>query len=355
MAASISSPFIRRPVATALIAIGFLLVGVVAYFNLPVAALPQVDFPTLQISVGLPGASPETMASNVATPLERQFATVEGLSQMTSVSSLGSTSVTLQFQLNRNIDSAAQDVQAAINAAGGQLPTNLPAPPNIRKVNPADAPIMIIAVRSDSLPIQTVNDYADNILSQQISTIPGVGLVNIAGQQKPAIRIRVDPNKVGALGLQLDNIRTAISNQTINAPKGALNGPSQNLAVYANDQIFDTSVWNNLVIGYNAKSGGAVRIKDIGSAIADVENNQLGAWIYPGKGNRDKAMVGGSGILLIIFKQPGANVIQTVDGIQKALPRLRANIPPSVDIKIVADPGPAGHGGGHAAAAFQPG
>jgi HAE1 family hydrophobic/amphiphilic exporter-1 len=337
MAVSISSPFIRRPVATALIAIGFLLVGVVAYLNLPVAALPQVDFPTLQISVGLPGASPETMASNIATPLERQFATVQGLSQMTSVSSLGSTSVTLQFQLNRNIDSAAQDVQAAINAAGGQLPTNLPAPPNIRKVNPADAPIMIIAVRSDSLPIQTVNDYADNILSQQISTIPGVGLVNIAGQQKPAIRIRVDPNRIGALGLQLDSIRTAISNQTINSPKGALNGPMQNLAVYANDQIFDTSVWNNLVIGYNGKSGGAVRVKDVGSAVADVENNQLGAWIYPGKGNRDKSVVGGQGVLLIIFKQPGANVIQTVDGIKKALPRLRANIPPSVDIKIVAD------------------
>jgi HAE1 family hydrophobic/amphiphilic exporter-1 len=337
MAANLSAPFIRRPVATALIAIGFLLVGIVAYINLPVAALPEVDFPTLQISVGLPGASPETMASNVATPLERQFATVQGLSQMTSVSSLGSTSVTLQFQLNRNIDSAAQDVQAAINAAGGQLPTNLPAPPNIRKVNPADAPIMIISVRSDSLPIQTVNDYADNILSQQLSTIGGVGLVTIGGQQKPAIRIRVDPNKIGALGLQLDNVRTAIANETVNAPKGALTGPRENLAVYANDQIFDTSVWNNLVIGYNSKSGGAVRIKDVGSAIANVENNQLGAWIYPGKGNTDKELVGGQAILLIIYKQPGANVIQTVDAIQKSLPRLRANIPPSIDVRVVAD------------------
>jgi HAE1 family hydrophobic/amphiphilic exporter-1 len=337
MAANLSSPFIRRPVATTLIAIGFLLVGVIAYFNLPVAALPQVDFPTLQISVSLPGASPETMASNVATPLERQFATVQGLSQMTSVSSLGSTNITLQFQLNRNIDAASQDVQSAINAAGGQLPTNLPAPPFIRKVNPADAPIMIIAMRSDSLPIQTVNDYADNILSQHLSTVPGVGQVNIGGQQKPAIRIRIDPNKTGALGLQLDSIRTAIANQTINAPKGAINGPGQNLAVYANDQIFDPSIWKNLVIGYNSKTGGAVRVRDVGSAVADVENNQIGAWMYPGKANTDKSLMGGQAILLIIFKEPGANVIDTVDAIKKTLPSLRANIPPSVDIQVISD------------------
>jgi HAE1 family hydrophobic/amphiphilic exporter-1 len=337
MAANLSSPFIRRPVATTLIAIGFLLVGVIAYLNLPVAALPQVDFPTLQISVSLPGASPETMASNVATPLERQFATVQGLSQMTSVSSLGSTSITLQFQLNRNIDAASQDVQAAINAAGGQLPTNLPAPPYIRKVNPADAPIMIIAMRSDSLPIQTVNDYADNILSPHLSTVPGVGQVNIGGQQKPAIRIRIDPNKTGALGLQFDNIRTAITNQTINAPKGAINGPGQNLAVYANDQIFDPSIWNNLVIGYNSKTGGAFRVKDVGSAVADVENNEIGAWMYPGKGNTDKTLTGGQAILLIIYKQPGANVIDTVDAIKKTLPSLRANIPPAVDIQVISD------------------
>jgi HAE1 family hydrophobic/amphiphilic exporter-1 len=337
MAANLSAPFIRRPVATTLIALGFLLVGVIAYFNLPVAALPQVDFPTLQISVSLPGASPETMASNVATPLERQFATVQGLSQMTSVSSLGSTSITLQFQLNRNIDAASQDVQAAINAAGGQLPTNLPAPPFIRKVNPADAPIMIIAMRSDSLPIQTVNDYADNILSQHLSTVPGVGQVNIGGQQKPAIRIRIDPNKTGALGLQLDNIRTAITNQTINAPKGAINGPGQNLAVYANDQIFDPSIWKNLVIGYNSKTGGAIRIKDVGSAVADVENNEIGAWMYPGKANTDKTLTGGQAILLIIYKEPGANVIDTVDAIKKTLPSLRANIPPSIDVQVISD------------------
>jgi HAE1 family hydrophobic/amphiphilic exporter-1 len=337
MPVSISAPFIRRPVATALIAIAFLLVGIVAYISLPVAALPQVDFPTLQITVSLPGASPETMASNVATPLERQFATVQGLSQMTSVSSLGSTSITLQFQLNRSIDSAAQDVQAAINAAGGQLPTNLPAPPYIRKVNPADAPIMIIAMHSDTLPIQTVNDYADNILSQHLSTVSGVGQVIIGGQQKPAIRIRLDPRKMGALGLQIDNIRTAVTNETVNAPKGAINGPAQNLTVYANDQIFDPSVWNNLVIGYNKVTGAAVQVKNVGSAVADVENNQLGAWMFPGKGNANKSLTGGQSILLIVFKQPGANVIQTVDAIQKTLPGLRGNIPPSIDVNVIAD------------------
>jgi HAE1 family hydrophobic/amphiphilic exporter-1 len=335
--ASVSAPFIRRPVATSLIAIGFLLVGIVAYFNLPVAALPQVDFPTLQISVALPGASPETMASNVATPLERQFATVQGLSQMTSVSSLGSTSIILQFQLTRSIDGAAQDVQAAINAAGGQLPTNLPAPPYIRKVNPADAPIMIISMRSDTLPIQTVNDYADNILSQHLAVVPGVGLINIGGQQKPAIRIRLDPHKLGEYGLQLDNVRAALVNETVNAPKGAINGPRQNLTVYANDQIFDPSIWNDLVIGYNKVTGGAIQVKAVGNAIADVENNQVGAWMFPGKANPDKTLTGGRSILLIIYKQPGANVIQTVDAIEKALPGLRANIPPAIDVQVVAD------------------
>jgi hydrophobe/amphiphile efflux-1 (HAE1) family protein len=337
MAVSISAPFIRRPVATSLIAIAFLLVGIVAYIGLPVAALPQVDFPTLQISVGLPGASPETMASNVATPLERQFASVQGLTQVTSVSSLGSTSITLQFQLSRSIDGAAQDVQAAINAAGGQLPTNLPAPPFIRKVNPADAPIVIIALRSDTLPIQTVNDYADNILSQHLMTVPGVGLVNIGGQQKPAIRIRLDPRKMGEFGLQLDNIRTAVVNETVNAPKGNINGPRQNLTVYANDQVFEPSTWNNLVIGYNHLTGGAIQVKDVGNAVADVENNQIGAWMFPGKANPDKSLTGGRSILLVIYKQPGANVIQTVDAIKKALPALRRNIPPAIDVQIVAD------------------
>ncbi len=323
--------------ATSLIALAFLALGIVAYFLLPVAALPNVDFPTLQVSASLPGASPETMASNVATPLERQFATIQGVSQMTSVSSLGTTSITLQFELSRNIDAASQDVQAAINAASGQLPTNLPAPPNFRKVNPADAPIMIISLTSDTLPIQVVNDYADNILSQQLSQVDGVGLVSIGGQQKPAMRIQLDPHKLAALGLQIDTVRAAITNSTVNAPKGSLNGSRQNRTVYANDQILDATTWNDLVVGYNAARGAPVRIKDIGSAVEGVENNQIGAFAFPGKANTDKTLTGGQSILLIIFKVPGANVIQTVQRIHKALPLLQNNIPPGIAIHIISD------------------
>jgi HAE1 family hydrophobic/amphiphilic exporter-1 len=334
---SISGPFIRRPVATSLVAVAFLLLGIIGYINLPVAALPQVDFPTIQVSVALPGASPETMASNVATPLERQFALIQGLTQMTSVSSLGSSSITLQFDLSRNIDAAAEDVQAAINAAGGQLPTNLPAPPTFRNVNPADAPIMIISMSSNTLPIQTVNDYADNILSQHLSQIQGVGQVSIGGQQKPAIRIRLDPHKMASLGLQLDNIRAAVTNQTINGPKGSINGASRSLTVYANDQIMDPKIWNNLVVGYNRVNGAAIRISDLGGAVADVENNQIGAWSYFGKAAPKGSGSSGRAVLLIIFKSPGANVIKTVDAIEKALPGLQANIPPGIDVKVVAD------------------
>jgi len=334
---SLSTPFIRRPVATSLIALAFLALGIVAYFLLPVAALPNVDFPTLQVSAALPGASPDTMASNVATPLERQFATIQGVSQMTSVSSLGSTSITLQFELSRNIDAASQDVQAAINAASAQLPTDLPSAPTFRKVNPADAPIMIISLTSETLPIQVVNDYADNILSQQLSQVDGVGLVTIGGQQKPAMRIQLDPHKMAALGLQIDTVREAITNSTVNAPKGSLNGSRQNRTVYANDQILDAATWNDLVVGYDAARGAPVRIKDIGSAVQSVENNQIGAFAFPGKANTDKTLTGGQSILLIIFKVPGANVIQTVQRIHKALPLLQNDIPPGIAVHIISD------------------
>jgi HAE1 family hydrophobic/amphiphilic exporter-1 len=332
---NISAPFIRRPVATSLIAAALLVFGLVAFFNLPVAALPEVDFPTIQVSAALPGASPETMASNVATPLERQFSQIAGVSEMTSVSANGTTSITVQFDLSRNIDAAAQDVQSAINAASGQLPTNLPSAPTIRKVNPADSPIMILALRSDSLPIATVDDYADNILSQQISRINGVGLVTIGGQQKPAMRIRIDPGKVANLGLQLDNVRATIAGNTVNAPKGLINGDLKSSTVYANDQIMDVSVWNNLVVGYH--NGASVRVRDLGGAVQSVENDQLGAWVYPGQANKDKTLESGRAILLVIFKQPGANVIQTVNRINKALPGLQADIPPAIGVHVLAD------------------
>jgi HAE1 family hydrophobic/amphiphilic exporter-1 len=216
---NLSSPFIRRPVATTLMAVAFLLIGIVGYVSLPVAALPNVDFPTVQIGTSLPGASPETMASNVATPLERQFSLIPGIVQMTSVSSLGSTSITLQFELGQNMTTDFEQVQAAINAASAQLPANLPAQPTIRQVNPADAPIMLLSLTSDSLPLDQVDNYADIILSQQVSRIDGVGLVTIGGQQKPAVRIQIDPRKVAARGLQIDNVRAQIVAATTNQPK----------------------------------------------------------------------------------------------------------------------------------------
>jgi HAE1 family hydrophobic/amphiphilic exporter-1 len=334
---SLSTPFIQRPVATSLIAIAFLVLGIVAYFFLPVAALPNVDFPTIQVSASLPGASPETMASNVATPLERQFAVIQGVTQMTSQSSLGSTQITLQFDLSRNIDAAGQDVQAAITAASGQLPTNLPAPPNFRKVNPADAPIMVLALNSDTLPIQRVNDVADNILSQQISQIVGVGQVFIAGAQKPATRIRFDPHKVAALGLQLDTIRTAVANTTVNAPKGVFNSAREARTVYANDQILSAPEWNDVIVGYNGARGAPIRIRDIGSATESVENDQIGAFAFPGKANTDKSLAAGQSILLIVFKSPGANVIKTVQAIYKNLDRLQADIPPGISVHVLSD------------------
>jgi HAE1 family hydrophobic/amphiphilic exporter-1 len=332
---SLSAPFIKRPVATSLMAAAFFVLGVVAYFLLPVAALPQVDFPTIQVQANLPGASPETMASNVAQPLERQFSLIAGITQMTSTSQLSQTKVVLQFDLSRNIDSAAQDVLAAINAASGQLPTNLPSAPSIYKANPADTAIITMGVSSDVLPMRTVSDYADNILSQQISRLPGVGQVQILGQQKPAIRVQIDPRKAAAMGLQLETIRTQLAATTANAPKGSLVGPNTTSAVYANDQLTDARTWNNLIVGY--KNGAPIRVRDLGRAIQDVENNQIGAFNFPGKANTDPNAPSGQGLILQVFKQPGANVIQTVAGIKAALPGLQADIPPSIRLSILQD------------------
>jgi HAE1 family hydrophobic/amphiphilic exporter-1 len=332
---SLSSPFIRRPIATSLMAAAIFVFGVVAYLNLPVAALPKVDFPTISVSAALPGASPETMASNVATPLERQFSLIPGVTQMTSNSGNGTTNVTLQFELSRNIDAAAQDVQSAINAASGQLPSILPAAPSIRKVNPADQPIMLIALQSDTLPIPTISDYADNILAQQISRIDGVGQVNIGGQQKPAIRIRIDPRKAAALHLQLDGIRQQIAANTVNAPKGVVTGALKNYAVYANDQVLDVAPWKNLIVGY--RNGAPIRVRDVGDAVRDVENNQLGAWDFPGMANLDPTLKPDRAVLLVINKQPGANVIQTVNRIKAALPALQADIPPAIQMHMLSD------------------
>jgi HAE1 family hydrophobic/amphiphilic exporter-1 len=321
---SISEPFVRRPIATSLLMGGIFLVGLVVFPLLPVAPLPQVDFPTISVSANLPGASPETMASSVATPLETQFAQISGLSQMTSTNALGTTSITLQFDLNRNIDAAAQDVQTGIDAAGGQLPKNLPTPPTYKKVNPADSPILILAVHSDVLPVTTVDDYAENILAQQISQISGVAQVSIGGQQKPAVRVQIDPIKLAALGLQLEDIANVINAATVDAPKGSINGPTRSMTIYDNDQLLKAAPWNDVVVAY--KNGAAVRVRDIGVAVDGPENRLITAW-----------QNGRQGILLLIYKQPGANVIEAVDRVQALLPHALASVPPSIKVDTVAN------------------
>jgi hydrophobic/amphiphilic exporter-1 (mainly G- bacteria), HAE1 family len=321
---SISAPFVRRPIATSLLMGGIFLVGLVVYPLLPVAPLPQVDFPTVSVSASLPGASPETMASSVATPLEYQFAEISGLTQMTSTNVLGSTQITLQFDLNRSIDAAAQDVQTGIDAAGGQLPKNLPTPPTYRKVNPADAPILILAVHSDLLPVTTVDDYAENILAQQISQIPGVAQVSIGGQQKPAVRVQIDPTKLAALGLQMEDVASVITAATVDAPKGSINGPKRALTIYDNDQLLKAAPWNDVVVAY--KNGAPIRIRDIGVAVDGPENTLLTAW-----------QNGHNGILLLVNKQPGANVIDAEQRVETLLPRAMASIPSSIKVDIVAN------------------
>src|SRR4051812_27721830 len=334
---NISAGFINRPIGTSLLAAAIFLIGAAAWPLLPVAPLPQVDFPTIQVQAQLPGASPETMASNIATPLERYFSLIAGLTEMTSTSFFGSGVIVLQFDLNRSIESAAVDVQAAINAAGGQLPQNLPNPPTYRKVNPADRPILIMGVSSETLPLTQVSDFADSIVAQQISQLPGVGQVNIFGQQKPAIRVQVDPGKISGLGLSLEDIRTQIAAATVNTPKGAFDGPKQNITVYDNDQIFSADAWNNVVVAY--RGGAPIRVRDIGVAVDGPENTRLSASAYQGAGgDADTAqLANGRTILLAVFKQPGANVIDTVDGIKKALPRVQQAIPPAVKIGIISD------------------
>jgi HAE1 family hydrophobic/amphiphilic exporter-1 len=321
---NISTPFIRRPIATSLLMLGILLVGLAAYPLLPVAPLPQVDFPTIQVTTQFPGASPETMASSVAQPLESQFAQIPGLSQMTSTSALGNTVISLQFDLNRNIDGAAGDVQAAINAASGQLPKTLPTPPTYRKVNPADSPILVLAVHSDTLPLTKVDDYAETIIAQQISQISGVAYVAIGGQQKPAVRIQVDPAKLASLGLSLEDVRNVILSATTDAPKGSLDGAAHDFAVYDNDQIMTAAPWNDVIIAY--RNGAPVRIRDVGRAVDGPQNTRLAAW----EGETPS-------IILIVFKQPGANVINTVDRIKARLPQMTRAIPPVVKVDIASD------------------
>ena len=324
MEGGISAPFIRLPIATSLLMVGVLFVGLVAYPRLPVAPLPQVDFPTIQVSANLPGASPDTMASAVAQPLETQFAQIPGVSQMTSTSVVGSSSITIQFNLERNIDAAANDVQAAINAASGQLPKNLPSPPTYRKVNPADSPILLLGATSDTLPLTEVDDNVETKLAQQISQIAGVAQVLIGGQQKPAIRIQLDPAKLVAKGLSLEDVRIPLSVTTVDNPKGTIRGPKRSYTIYTNDQLTESKDWNDVIVAY--RNGAPLRVRDIGQAVTGPQDTTQAGWAD-----------GKRGIVVVIFKQPGANVIDTVDKINQTLPQLRATMPPAINIFTLSD------------------
>jgi multidrug efflux pump len=321
---NLSAPFISRPVATTLLTIGVALGGAVAYLLLPVAPLPEVDFPTVSVSGALPGASPETMASSVATPLERQFGRIAGVTEMTSSSSLGSTSIALQFDLDRNIDAAARDVEAAINAARSYLPANLPSNPTYRKVNPADAPIMILALTSNTLPPSALYDAAATVLMQRISQIRGVGQVTVGGSSSPAVRIDVNPTQINHYGLSLESLRTTVAAQTANRAKGSFSDDYRSWLIGANDQLLHAVDYQPLLV--KTANGAAVRLTDVADVTDSVQTvRSLGV------------MNGRRAALVIIFRQPGANIIATVDGIKAAVPQLHAAISPAIDLTVVMD------------------
>jgi HAE1 family hydrophobic/amphiphilic exporter-1 len=321
---SISGPFIRRPVATALLIVAIVLLGAVAYTLLPVAALPNVAYPTITVTAQLPGTDPRTMASSVATPLEKQFGEIPYLTQMTSTSSLGYSQITLQFALNDDLGSAATLVQAAINAASGQLPKDMYTQPTYHETNPADAPILVLGVTSDTLPITTVDDYAESILAQKLSQVPGVGLVGIGGEQHPAIRIRVDPAKLAAIGLDLEDVHTALTNVSVDQPKGSLYGAARSFTLQTNDQILRPEDWNNQIIAW--RNGGPIRVSDVGEAEIGPQDIALRGWVNLHRG-----------ITLAIQRLPGANVIDTVATVKAALPQLQASIPPAIKITFISD------------------
>ena len=321
---NISAPFIRRPVGTSLLAIAVLLAGSIAFFLLPVSPLPEVEFPTISVQAGLPGASPETMASAVATPLERQFGRIAGITEMTSTSQLGSTSITMQFDLSRNINAAARDVQAAINAARGQLPANLPNSPTYRKTNPADAPIMLLALTSDTQPVARMYDAADSILAQKIAQVEGVGQVIVGGGAKPAVRVQTNPTQLSAYGIGLDEVRNALNRANANIPKGELSGPRDSVAIAADDQLKVAEQYKPMVVTY--RNGAPVRLDQVSTVFDSVEDVRNAA-LFNSK----------PAVLMIIFRQPGANIIGTVDRIRDLLPQFQASIPGSMKLSVVND------------------
>jgi multidrug efflux pump len=319
-----SQPFILRPVATTLLMIAIMLSGMLAFRFLPVAALPEVDYPTIQVQTFYPGASPDVMTSSVTAPLEVQFGQMPNLNQMSSVSSAGASVITLQFGLAISLDVAEQEVQAAINAAGNLLPADLPAPPIYAKVNPADAPILTLGLTSKTMPLTQVEDFVDTRLAQKISQLPGVGLVSISGGQKPAVRIRADIRKLAAYGLNIDDLRTTLGNANVNTPKGNFDGPMRAYTINANDQIRNAGDYRQLIVAY--KNGSPVRLGDVGDVVDGAQNDKLGAWM-----NEVPA------VILNIQRQPGANVISVVEGIKALLPQLQATLPAAIDLNILTD------------------
>lgn len=326
---SVSDPFISRPIATTLLMIAVVLLGALGYRQLPVSALPDVDFPTIQVTTQLPGASPQVMESLVTTPLERQFGTIAGLASMNSNSSFGLSTITLQFVLDRDIDDAAQDVQAAINAARGTLPADLPYPPIYNKVNPADAPILQLAVWSEVLPQNRVADFADAVLAQKLSQVSGVGLVSIQGNQRPAVRIQANPAALAALQLGLGDIRTALREANVNAPKGTFDGPKQSFTIGSNDQIVSADEYRPVIVAY--RNGAPVRLSDVATVIEGVENEQLAAFVARGGEAARNA------VLIDVRRQPGANIIDTVERLKALLPQLTATFPAAVNVEILID------------------
>jgi multidrug efflux pump len=319
-----SEIFIRRPVATTLLTLGLALAGVFAFPLLPVAPLPQVDFPTIAVQASLPGASPETMAATVATPLERQLGRIAGITEMTSASSLGSTRITLQFDLGRNIDGAARDVQAAINGARADLPSNLPSNPTYRKVNPADAPIMILSLTSQTLDRGQMYDAASTILAQKLSQVQGIGQVGLGGSSLPAVRVELNPTALNAYGIGLEDVRTALAAANANRPKGAVEQGDRHWQIYANDQAKTAKEYLPLVVAY--RNGAAVRLSDVAEVVDSVEDLR-----HAGLANAQPA------VLLILYRQPGSNIIETVGRVRKLLPVLRASIPRAIDLQVVMD------------------
>ncbi len=319
-----SAPFIIRPIATTLLMIGLTLLGLVAYLVLPIAGVPQVDVPTIRVSANLPGANAETMATSVATPLEGQLSLIAGVTSISSASSLGVTRIQVEFDLSRSIESAAQDVQSAISAAGGLLPKSLPSPPTYEKVNPADALLMSIAVTSPDLPISKVDEYVENFLTPQISRITGVGLVDYHGQQKPAIRVQINPAVAAAIGISLEDVRAALATTTVNSPKGTLDGPKQSLTLDTTDQVFDAATFNDAIVAY--RNGAAVRVRDLGKAIEGVESTREAAWLG-----------GVRAVIIDVHKQPGYNINQTVARVKDALPELQRPLPPSIKLQVLGD------------------